>query len=136
VERSNNKIEPELEAEDIEPTPSLRVLTAVEELMVIFERTTRKVKNLDSDFATLLNRKFVEKAEKYPFLDPFAAEFKYADQKISFIGDTTDAEMLQGVLESIAEIAEEIGVQRQFKGNLDTWAKKYQADVKNLQIHF
>ena len=136
VERSNNKIEPELEAEDIEPTPSLRVLTAVEELMVIFERTTRKVKNLDSDFATLLNRKFVEKAEKYPFLDPFAAEFKYADQKISFIGDTTDAEMLQGVLESIAEIAEEIGVQRQFKGNLDTWAKKHQADVKNLQIHF
>ncbi len=136
VEPSETKAEKEIAAGDMAPTPSLRVLTAVEELMVIFERTSRKVKNLDRDFATLLNRKFVDKAEKYPFLDPFAAEFKYADQKVSFIGDTTDEELLQGVLESIAEIAEEIGVYPQFKSNLDTWAKKYQADVQNLKLHF
>ncbi len=136
VASTKNTIEPELEAEEIAPTPSLRVLTAVEELLVIFERTARKVRHLNSDFATLLNRKFVEKAEKYPFLDPFAAEFKYADHKISFIGDTTDEEMLQGVLESIAEIAEEIGVHPQFKSNLDTWAKKYQTDVQKFNIKF
>ncbi len=136
VTPADNKAETLIEAEEVAPTPSLRVLTAVEELLVIFERATRKARHRGSDFATLLNRKFVEKAEKYPFLDPFAAEFKYADRKISFIGDTTDEELLQGVLESITEIAEEIGVHPQFKRNLDTWAKKYASDVQNLKIQY
>ena len=134
VERAESMAETELEVEDLAPTPSLRVLTAVEELMVIFERTAQKVRNLDGGFATLLNRKFVEKAELYPFLDPFAAEFKYTDQKISFVGDTTDDQLLQGVLESIIEIAEEIGVQAKFKSDLDTWHKKYHDEVQNLKL--
>ena len=127
-------VEAELEMEELVPMPSLRVLTAVEELMVIFERTAQTVKNLNADFATLINRKFVEKAEQYPFLDPFAAEFKYADKKVTFVGDTTDDDLLRGVLESITEITEEIGAQSRFRSNLETWAKKYNAEVQNLGI--
>ncbi len=122
------------EAEEITPTPSLRVLTAIEELMVVFERAVLTVRNLDADFATLLNRKFVEKAEKYPFLDPFAAEFKYADKKISFVGDTTDEELIHGILESITEIAEEIGAHKKLKSNLETWVKKYKHEVDTFKI--
>ena len=103
--------------------------------MVIFERTARTIKNRDSDFATLLNRKFVEKADLYPFLDPFAAEFQYADNKISFVGDTNDAELMSGVLESISEIAHEIGLEAQFKRNVATWAKKYQSEIENFKIN-
>ncbi len=124
----------ELEAEELSSTPSLRVLTAVEELMVIFERSVRTTKNRHSDFATLLNRKFVEKADLYPFLDPFAAEFQYADHKISFVGDTSDEELMHGVLESISEIAHEIGAEGQFKRDLATWAKKYQSEIENFKI--
>ncbi len=129
-----NEVEAELEAEELDQTPSLRVLTAIEELMVIFERTAQAVKSRDADFATLLNRKFVEKAEQYPFLDPFAAEFRYADKKVTFVGDTTDDELMNGVLESITEIAEEIGAQSKFKSSLATWAKKYQNEVENLKV--
>ena len=53
--------------------PSVRTIGALEELMVIFERTVMTQKNRNDDFATLLNRKLVEKADRYPFLDPFAA---------------------------------------------------------------
>ncbi|MBL0714266.1 MAG: hypothetical protein JJV98_11250 [Desulfosarcina sp.] len=127
-------IEEELEVEELSYKPSIRILTAIEELMVIFERTALTMKNLDSNFATLLNRKFVEKADQYPFLDPFAAEFKYAHKKISFVGDTTDEELIKGVLESINEIAEEIDATAQFRSNLATWAKKYKSEVEKLKI--
>ena len=122
------------EAEEFTQTPSLRVLTAIEELMVIFERAVLTVRSRDADFATLLNRKFVEKAEKYPFLDPFAAEFKYADKKISFVGDTTDEELIHGILESVLEIAAEIGAQNKLKSNLETWVKKYKHEVDTFRI--
>ncbi len=135
AESVKDTIDDELEAEELSAAPSLRVLTAVEELMVIFERTARTIKNRDSDFATLLNRKFVEKADLYPFLDPFAAEFQYADNKISFVGDTNDAELMHGVLESISEIAHEIGLEAQFKRNVATWAKKYQSEIENFKIN-
>jgi hypothetical protein len=124
----------DFEPEEIAAGPSLRILTAIEELMVIFERTLSGLRRLDSDFTTLLNRKFVAKADKYPFLDPFAAEFKYADQKITFVGDSTDKELVEGVIESITEIAEEINAQAQFGDNLKTWAKKYKPEVDDLKI--
>ena len=121
--------------EDMPVKPSLRILSAVEELMVIFERTASQAKHLNSDFTTLLNRKFVAKADKYPFLDPFAAEFKYADQKITFVGDTTDNELVHGVIESITEIADEINVHSQFSDHFKTWAKKYKSEVDELEIN-
>jgi hypothetical protein len=127
-------IEEELPVEELLSKPSLRILTAIEELMVIFERTARQVRNLDSDFATLLNRKFVEKADQYPFLDPFAAEFKYADKKITFVGDTTDEELINGILESLIEIADEINARAKFKSDLTTWSKKYRPEVESFKI--
>ena len=134
ADASEEALDEELAAEELPPAPSLRVLTAIEELMVIFERTARKTKNRDADFATLLNRKFVEKADRYPFLDPFAAEFQYADKKVTFVGDTNDEGLMHGVLESISEIADEIGAEAQFKHNLATWAKKYKAEIEDFNI--
>lgn len=134
VEDAAEVITDELEPEAPPNKPSLRILTAIEELMVIFERTASSVKHLDADFATLLNRKLVAKADLYPFLDPFAAEFIYADKKITFVGDTTDEELIRGILESITEIASEIRIETQFDSNLQTWAKKYKPEVENLQL--
>jgi hypothetical protein len=134
VESFNESIEDELEAEELLHNPSPRVLTAIEELMVIFERTAQGRKNREADFATLLNRKFVEKADQYPFLDPFAAEFKYANQKVTFVGDTTDEELIRGILEALTEIAGEIGAHAQFRSDLSTWAKKYKSEVASLGI--
>lgn len=124
----------ELDAEEIPETPSTRIITAMEEMIAIFERTVHALKNVEPDFATLLNQKFVEKADLFPFLDPFAAEFKYANEKISFEGDTTDKELTQGVLESITELADELDASTQFKNNLVTWMKKYSEEVTTFAI--
>ena len=124
----------ELDAEEIPEKPSTRIITAMEEMIAIFERTVHALKNVEPDFATLLNQKFVEKADLFPFLDPFAAEFKYANEKISFEGDTTDKELTQGVLESITELADELDASTQFKNNLVTWMKKYSEEVTTFAI--
>lgn len=124
----------DLHPEEVLEKPSTRIVTAMEEMMAIFERTVGAQKNIPSDFATLLNRKFVEKADRYPFLDPFAAEFKYAEEKIKFDGDTTDKELTKGVLESITELAVELNALTQFKSNLVTWMKKYNEEVKLFDI--
>ena len=124
----------DLEAEELSEKPSTRIVTAMEEMIAIFERTVSSMKTMNSDFATVLNRKFVEKADRYPFLDPFAAEFKYSNEKISFDGDTTDEEMTRGILESISELADELNVSQQFKNNLQTWMKKYKEEAQLYNI--
>ena len=136
IEESNNIVTNDIyiEAEEFSEGPSIRIITAMEELIVIFERTVKSSKNFDSDFTTLLNRKFVEKADQYPFLDPFAAEFKYASEKIYFDGDTTDEELTKGVVESIIELANELEALKQLKKNLVTWMKKYNEEVNTYSI--
>jgi hypothetical protein len=124
----------ELGAQEIDDKPSKRIITAMGEMIAIFERTVRSLKNVDTDFATLLNRKFVEKADKYPFLDPFAAEFKYQNEKISIDGDTNDSELTQGVLESISELATELNAKNKFRNNLLTWMKKYKEEINNFDM--
>lgn len=124
----------ELDAEEISEKPSLRIVTAMEEMISIFERTVTSLKSSDTDFATLLNRKFVEKADRYPFLDPFAAEFRYSHGKIQLEGDTTDEELTHGVVESISELADELDAFNLFKNNLVTWMKKYKEEVQIYDI--
>ena len=126
----------DLEPEELSEKPSNRIVTAMGEMLAIFERTVKSMKNVDSDFATVLNRKFVEKADRYPFLDPFAAEFKYANEEIVFDGDTTDEELTRGILESIAELSVELNVSQKFKNNLITWMKKYKEEVQAYSISF
>lgn len=135
----------EIEAEEVDDGPSARIITAMEEMIAIFERTVGGLKTIDTDFTTLLSRKFVEKADRFPFLDPFAAEFKYANGKITLEGQTTDKEFTEGILQSLSELSEEIDTSNKsirsgpafsihFKNNLVTWMKKYKKEVTQYNI--
>lgn len=135
----------EIEAEEVDDGPSARIVTAMEEMIAIFERTVSGLKSIDTDFATLLSRKFVEKADRFPFLDPFAAEFKYANGKITLDGPTTEKEFTEGILQSLLELAEELDTSQKstrsgpafsihFRNNLVTWMKKYKKEVKQYDI--
>jgi hypothetical protein len=133
----NNKREDtslDLDAEEISDSPSLRIVTAMGEMIAIFERTVRSLRNIDGDFVTLLNRKFVEKADRYPFLDPFAAELRYANQELVVEGDASDRELTSGLCEAIRELAEELGATAKFKSNLVNWHKKYKEEVETYGI--
>ncbi len=59
-------------------------------------------------FATALKRVCIAQAEKYSFLDPFAAEFEYANGEVKFEGQTSLAELNQGLCASLAQTVREL----------------------------
>lgn len=53
-------------------------------------------------FRDLLKKAQVERSEEHPFLDPFMAEFEYANREIRFSGDASLEEFVKGVKECLA----------------------------------
>jgi hypothetical protein len=109
-------------------------LDMLEELLVTFENVVSLRKRLRSDFNKLLKRKFVEKADKYAFLDPFAGEFEYFSRKISFVGDANDNELANGVIDSVKEMAQELGVLPILLAELGPWVEKYAPELDQFGI--
>ena len=101
----------------------------LEELLHILERIVKADKVMKSGFSTALKRKFMEKADEFPFLDPFAAEFEYSDRKITFTGDAGSDELVRGLTECVKEMAEELGILAQMNIELGPWSKKYEKEL-------
>jgi hypothetical protein len=114
--------------------PSGRILTAIEELLVLFERVVNNRKGREADFTTLLSRKFVEKADQYPFLDPFAAEFRFVEGAVTFSGDTDDGSLLRGVVESLRELGNDLGMLAEIRDHVSAWSKKYAKELGTLDV--
>jgi hypothetical protein len=66
-------------------------------------------------FSSTLKKKFIEKADLYPFLDPFADEFAYSERKVRFDGDATSVELSHAVGRCLLEIADDY----RLKGDLE-----------------
>jgi hypothetical protein len=114
--------------------PSKKTLTMMEELFKILEETVLTKKKMKADFNKILKMKFVDNAEQYPFLDPFAAEFEYTDQRIKFSGTATDQELVDGVTRSLAQLAQELGLARQFLFNAQAWSEKYMKQIQHFNV--
>ena len=124
------------ESEEKAIRPSRSTITMVEELMGIFERVVKSNRKIKQDFSTLVKKKFVEKVEKYPFLDPFTAEFSYSDRRITFVGNTSDEKFAKGVMESVKELASELRILLQLRGELVFWLQKHQGELGRWGISF
>jgi hypothetical protein len=124
------------ESEENAIRPSRSTITMVEELMGIFERVVKSNRKIKQDFSTLVKKKFVEKVEKYPFLDPFTAEFSYSDRRITFVGNTSDEKFAKGVMESVKELASELRILLQLRGELVFWLQKHQGELGRWGISF
>ncbi len=126
----------EREPEDIEQGGTLNVLTMLEALLSVFERVITSNRGIASNFNTLLKKKFVEKADEFVFLDPFVAEFQYADQKITFTGDAGDEELVKGLTECVKEIADGLGLLPRLNDELKVWSEKYGKGIEKFHISF
>ena len=124
------------EAAPTAPPASENALSMVEELLRIFENTVSTNKKLKGDFSKLLKKKFVENAEKYAFLDPFAGEFDYSGRKVSFSGTTGDQELVRGVMESVTDLARELELMPELIGRLPAWSETYARKLKKFNITF
>ena len=110
------------------------VLSALEEFLFIFEQTVRGMRRSQIDFKKMLKHKFVENAERYAFLDPFAAEFEYEDQKIVFKGQATGKELSRGVIFSVLELADELGLRQKFSNQLADWSERHGGKLIELDL--
>jgi GTPase SAR1 family protein len=80
-------------------------------------------------------------SDKYPFLDPFLAEFTYANGSIHFAEDDTKAvEFLKGIYAAIDMIFEELSekkrkeVKKSLKANLRDLEKRFHEEIEILRV--
>ena len=109
-------------------------IQCLEDLLVPFETLVRSNKSIKPDFNTLLKRKFLEMAEKYTFLDPFAGEFEYSKHKIRFSGDAKDSALAAGLLAAVKGLAGETGLEGQIQALLEDWFEKHGRSLASLGI--
>ncbi|MFO7739310.1 MAG: hypothetical protein R6V46_12605 [Desulfatiglandaceae bacterium] len=118
------------------PDPSPGIISALEDLLAAFEKSVSSKKRVKTDFHTLLKRKFMEKADKYTFLDPFAGELEYVDHTIKFSGDAGDEDLLNGIMEAVEDLAGELGMLPNLADTLARWSRKHANEVARFGISF
>jgi hypothetical protein len=101
----------------------------LEELLRIFEKAVHLKRKKRADFQKLLKQKLVEHAEQYAFLDPFAGEFEYVEHKITFSGQTSDQNLVEGVFTVVKEMAQDLGLLPTLIESLDSWSDKYSEEL-------
>ena len=114
--------------------PSNNTLTMLADFLKIFEKTVSEKKKPKVDFTKVLKKKFVENAEQYPFLDPFAGEFEYGNGRLKFSGDAGDRALVEGVLTCVKQLAQELGLELQLMENTFEWSEKYAELLHNFNM--
>jgi hypothetical protein len=117
-----------------EDGPSMEVVTALEELLGLFEAIVSSAKTNKGEFQTLLKKRFLDLAETYHFLDPFSGEFQYSNRKIKFTGKASDEDLMKGILTAVRGLADDLGPATQFQTKSAAWFQKYDAKLKELGI--
>lgn len=95
--------------------------TVLDQLNEVLESAEKLVKNAPKNkenFDIILRRKFLQKAEKFSFLDPFENELLYIDKKITLNEDIDPAELTASLKECLKEIGEELNISSEMEMEL------------------
>lgn len=104
---------------------SQNAILMIEALLAIFESVVAESTKKKADFQKLLKQKCIEYADRFAFLDPFAGEFEYAAKHVTFSGQVSDKDLVQGVVEVVKEMAHELGLFSALLQNLELWSEEY-----------
>lgn len=105
-------------------------ITALEALIQLAENIIDTNKKTKNDFQTIMKKKFVQNVDRYPFLDPFSAEFEYRNGKITFRGQTEEPLLAQGVFMSIQSVMQEYKQLNAFTEKMASWRQQFAAQVQ------
>jgi len=120
------------ESSERDPAPEL--VGALEELLALLDNFFTSNQTVKGNFNTLLKKKFLDLADEYPFLDPFAGEFQYSGRKIRLASHAKDAELARGLLVAVTGLGRDQGLSTPFKSHLEGWLQKYRKRLLNLGI--
>jgi hypothetical protein len=110
------------------------LLPSLEALLSLFEEAYAGRSPTKPDFPIMLKKKFIQKADRFPFLDPFAGELTYTDGKVSLKGFHRRVEVARGVIESLLELEKELGLTETVRPGMSKWFLKYADDYSALGI--
>lgn len=86
----------------------MRELTGLLSAVVAAVERGMTVAGRGSSFPTALRAGLLAVTERYPFLDPFAAEFEYHDHEIVFVGSAQPNEFVSGLTEALRQMVEDL----------------------------
>ncbi len=106
--------------------------SSLEDFLTIFVGTVEKKKNYAPE--SLLKQKFLDNADRYPFLDPFQAEFAYSRGKINFTGEILKEDIARAVLDCAWSVVEDCGLSKNFNSALERWHYKNAMEQKGISV--
>ncbi|MGD9053518.1 MAG: hypothetical protein PVI38_18205 [Desulfobacterales bacterium] len=110
-------------------------IVMMEALLVIFETVVRENTKKKTDFQKLLKQNLVESAERFAFLDPFAGEFEYAQQSITFSGRASNRDLVQGVCAVVKKMAHDLGLYSALLQKLESWSEEYADELLYYDVN-
>ena len=117
-----------------ETVTSEEIYAMLEELLSILNGVVNKSKHINEGLDTLIRKKFIDKTDKFPFLDPFAAELEYKEGKIYKYSNVADVEIVQGVIESVKDLVEELKIKESLEKEIKNWRSKYTDHLSELGV--
>lgn len=111
----------------------LKYIELLQNLMILFDKYFDSNKKSKEMFDKLLKKKFIEKVDKFAFLDPFSAEFSYNDGKILFTGSETHEILANSLIECLNEISNENKMNAWLKKHITGLEEKYHNELQKLK---
>ena len=102
------------------PASSASVLNSIKHILAESNEIFTKATGNKEKFDIILKRKFLQKAEKYSFLDPFEEEVAYDGKELSVESSVDAPTLLNAINECLTEIGAEYGLAEEFQGRLKT----------------
>jgi hypothetical protein len=120
----------------VEEKAEMNLDKLLEEALKFFEKYISILEKSigEKKFSTLWRQLALEKAEQYPFLDPFAGEFEYKKGKINLWSDISTVELTEGLKEVCLELAKEANLLPQQKEVLEKLKRDYKELIKRLNL--
>jgi hypothetical protein len=92
-----------------------KLILILQELLFKTEKTVDEISQ-KGKFIEIFKKSLIEKSNEFPFLDPFAGEFKYREGEILFESDAGDKNFAKGLMESLrttfSSLEEEIPIHK------------------------
>jgi len=114
--------------------PGAELLAALEELLGLLENLFTSGPTAKGDFNTLLKKKFLDLADEFVFLDPFARELQYSAGKLRFAAEAKEEELAKGLLVAVTGLAQDQGLSASLKSPLEGWFQKHRKRLLSLGI--
>ncbi|MDR3630050.1 MAG: hypothetical protein P4L42_06925 [Desulfocapsaceae bacterium] len=114
--------------------PILKIREMLQYLLLIYDKYISGNRKIQGDFQTILKRKFIERVDKYDFLDPFAADFRYAKGVMEYTGPVDDVRLATALLECLQEIAAENDMRAWLDKSMWPFKEKYSSEIDYLNV--